>query len=67
MQASGTRKARLDELIDQVRQPRRPRAVDRIYVAGEIKWDLEPARRASGVPLESGFESLETTARDVGA
>ena len=42
--------------------------VDRIYVAGEIEWDLESARRASGVPLEeSVFAALERSAKEVGA
>jgi LDH2 family malate/lactate/ureidoglycolate dehydrogenase len=45
-------KARMDELIDQIHQSPKAPGVDRIYVAGEIEYDLESARRSSGVPLE---------------
>jgi len=61
-------KARMDELIDQIHQSPKAPGVDRIYVAGEIEWDLESARRASGVPLEeSVFEALEEARRSVNA
>ena len=60
-------KARMDELIDQIHQSPKAPGVERIYVAGEIEWDLESARRASGVPLEeSVFAALERSAREVG-
>jgi LDH2 family malate/lactate/ureidoglycolate dehydrogenase len=61
-------KSRMDELIDQIHQSPRSPGVDRIYVAGEIEWDLESARRTAGVPLEeSVFAALEQSAKEVGA
>ena len=63
-----TFKARMDELIDQIHNSPKQPGVERIYVAGEIEYDLESARRAAGVPIEeSVMASLEETAREVGA
>ncbi len=57
-------KARMDELIDQIHTSPKSPGVDRIYVAGEIEYDLEAARRTAGVPLEeSVFAALEQAAR----
>jgi LDH2 family malate/lactate/ureidoglycolate dehydrogenase len=59
-----TFKARMDELIDQIHTSPKQPGVNRIYVAGEIEYDLESARRGTGVPLEeSVFESLKAAAR----
>jgi LDH2 family malate/lactate/ureidoglycolate dehydrogenase len=64
----GQFKARMDELIDQIHQSEKAPGVSRIYVAGEIEYDLQSARERDGVPIEASvFESLEATARDVGA
>jgi LDH2 family malate/lactate/ureidoglycolate dehydrogenase len=58
-----TFKARMDELIDQIHNSPKQPGVNRIYVAGEIEWDLESARRSAGVPLEeSVFAELEAAA-----
>jgi LDH2 family malate/lactate/ureidoglycolate dehydrogenase len=60
--------ARMDELIDQIHESPKAPGVDRIYVAGEIESDLQAARLATGIPLEASvFESLEATARELGA
>lgn len=61
-------KDRMDELIDQIHQSPRADGVDRIYVAGEIEWDLETARLADGIPLEgSVLDSLDEAERSVTA
>ena len=45
-------KARMDELIDQIHQSPKSPGVNRIYVAGEIEYDLQSRREADGVPIE---------------
>jgi LDH2 family malate/lactate/ureidoglycolate dehydrogenase len=58
----------MDELIDQIHQSPKAPGVHRIYVAGEIEYDLESARRTSGVPLEdSVFEAPEESTLSVNA
>jgi len=59
-------KARMDELIDQVHECPRAQGVDRIYVAGEIEYDLQSQRLAKGIPLEDSvaFE-LERVASEL--
>lgn len=45
-------KARMDELIDQIHQSPKAPGVNRIYVAGEIEYDLQSGRERDGVPIE---------------
>ena len=45
-------KARMDELIDQIHASPKLPGVNRIYVAGEIEYDLESGRDRDGVPIE---------------
>jgi len=45
-------KARMDQLIDQIHDCPKAPGVDRIYVAGEIEYDLQSKRLAGGVPIE---------------
>jgi LDH2 family malate/lactate/ureidoglycolate dehydrogenase len=45
-------KARMDELIDQIHECPKAPGVERIYVAGEIEYDLQSRRLADGVPIE---------------
>jgi LDH2 family malate/lactate/ureidoglycolate dehydrogenase len=53
-------KARMDELIDQIHACPKAPGVDRIYVAGEIEYDLQAKREREGVPIEgSVVESLD--------
>ena len=61
-------KARMDELIDQVHECPKAQGVDRIYVAGEIEYDLQSQRLATGIPLEDSVASeLDRVAGDLGA
>jgi len=45
-------KARMDEVIDQIHASPRLPGVNRIYVAGEIEYDLQSSRERDGVPIE---------------
>ena len=45
-------KARMDELIDQIHASPKQPGVNRIYVAGEIEYDLQSDRERAGVPIE---------------
>jgi LDH2 family malate/lactate/ureidoglycolate dehydrogenase len=61
-------KARMDELIDQIHESPKSPGVDRIYVAGEIEYDLQSARLANGLPVEdSVLAALEQAEREVGS
>jgi LDH2 family malate/lactate/ureidoglycolate dehydrogenase len=61
-------KARMDELIDQIHASEKAPGVNRIYVAGEIEYDLQSRREREGVPIESSvLAELDQAARDVGA
>jgi LDH2 family malate/lactate/ureidoglycolate dehydrogenase len=51
-------KARMDELIDQIHQSPKAPGVDRIYVAGEIEYDLQSRREADGIPIEDSVLAL---------
>ncbi|MFN8634128.1 MAG: Ldh family oxidoreductase [Chloroflexota bacterium] len=56
-----TFKARMDELIDQIHASEKLPGVNRLYVAGEIEYDLQTARERDGVPIEeSVLASLDT-------
>jgi LDH2 family malate/lactate/ureidoglycolate dehydrogenase len=60
-------KARMDELIDQIHASEKAPGVDRIYVAGEIEYDLQSAREQAGVPIEeSVLASLDTVEQELG-
>ncbi len=45
-------KAHMDELIDQLQQSRLAVGSDRIYLPGEIEYELEHSRRREGIALE---------------
>jgi LDH2 family malate/lactate/ureidoglycolate dehydrogenase len=45
-------KARMDELIDQIHNSTKLPGVNRIYVAGEIEYDMQSSRERDGVPIE---------------
>ena len=45
-------KARMDELIDQIHNSAKLPGVSRIYVAGEIEYDMQSSRERDGVPIE---------------
>ena len=61
-------KARMDELIDQIHACPRLPGVDRIYVAGEIEYDLQAERLAEGLPVEeSVLANLDKVETDLGA
>jgi LDH2 family malate/lactate/ureidoglycolate dehydrogenase len=57
-------KARMDELIDQIHASPKAPGVNRIYVAGEIEYDLQADRERAGVPIEesvlASLDKVET-------
>ena len=60
-------KARMDELIDQIHVSPKAPGVDRIYVAGEIEYDLQSDRQAEGLPIEeSVLAALAQAEHDLG-
>jgi LDH2 family malate/lactate/ureidoglycolate dehydrogenase len=60
-------KARMDELIDQIHASEKMPGVSRIYVAGEIEYELQSGRERDGVPIEeSVLASLETVEQELG-
>jgi len=62
----GQFKARMDELIDQIHESPKLPGVDRIYVAGEIEYDLQSGRERDGVPIEeSVLASLDTVENEL--
>ena len=60
-------KSRMDELIDQLHTDKPAEAGGRIYVPGEIEWELSRDRRENGIPLPiSVVDMLEGFASDGG-
>ena len=61
-------KARMDELIDQLHAAPRAPGVERIYLAGEMEYDLLRRRLREGIPLEAPvLDELERVTRELGA
>jgi LDH2 family malate/lactate/ureidoglycolate dehydrogenase len=60
-------KARMEQLLDQLHACPRAPGVERIYVAGEIEWELQQRRTREGVPLEeSVLGDLDRAEREPG-
>ncbi|HEV8635752.1 MAG TPA: Ldh family oxidoreductase [Chloroflexota bacterium] len=60
-------KARMEQLLDQLHACHRAPGVERIYVAGEIEWELQQRRTREGVPLEeSVLGDLDRAEREPG-
>ncbi|HUE76283.1 MAG TPA: Ldh family oxidoreductase [Chloroflexota bacterium] len=56
-------KSRMDEMIDQINHSTRAEGVERIYVPGEIEFDLQRRRETEGLLVESAImEELESLA-----
>ncbi len=61
-------KTRMDELIDQLHAAPRAPGVERIYLAGEMEYDLLRRRLREGIPLEASvLDELERVSRELGA
>jgi len=64
--AVDTFKARMDEIIDQIHESRRAPGSERIFLPGEIEYEMAQRRAQGGIPLEEKIvEDLERLAREV--
>jgi LDH2 family malate/lactate/ureidoglycolate dehydrogenase len=48
-------KSRMDEMIDQIHQSKRAEGVERIYVPGEIEYELQRRRESEGLMVEAAI------------
>ncbi|MGE5586707.1 MAG: Ldh family oxidoreductase [Clostridia bacterium] len=60
-------KARMDQVIRELKMAKPARGVDRVYLPGEPEFMAERERRQSGIPLDRAvFEELRATGASVG-
>ncbi|HHY46725.1 MAG TPA: Ldh family oxidoreductase [Firmicutes bacterium] len=60
-------KARMDEVIRELKAAKPARGVDRVYLPGELEFMAEKERRQNGIPLDRAvFEELKATGDGVG-
>jgi LDH2 family malate/lactate/ureidoglycolate dehydrogenase len=58
---------RVDEIIDLMHSCPRAQGVDRIYVPGEIEYEIEQRRRSQGIPVNAVLkEELHVLGRELG-
>ncbi|PYM35999.1 MAG: hypothetical protein DME17_11090, partial [Candidatus Rokuibacteriota bacterium] len=59
-------KRRIDQIVRDVHGSRRPAAVDRVWVPGELEAEAERRYRREGIPLnDATLDALAATARRV--
>jgi LDH2 family malate/lactate/ureidoglycolate dehydrogenase len=60
-------RSRMDQVIDQIHQSRLAPGSERIFVPGEIEYEMSQRRGKEGIPLEEPIvRNLERLAQDVG-